>query len=79
MPRFAGSSVAGWTKAGRTDTAVGMVMARRIRRLVGHRFVVWVEVEQIRDGASKTRVICHVEELGIAAPPERLGKNEEVA
>ena len=48
----------------RTDTAAGMAMARRIRRLVGHRVVVWVEVEPIRDGASKSRVIRHVEDLG---------------
>lgn len=48
----------------RTDTPVGLAMARRLRRLVGHRIVLWVEVEQIRDGTSKTRVIRHVEDLG---------------
>ncbi|MHB8318095.1 MAG: hypothetical protein ACYDEP_02520 [Acidimicrobiales bacterium] len=49
----------------RTDTPLGLAMARRIRRLVGHRVVLWVEVEIIRDGASKTRVVRHIEDLGV--------------
>jgi len=52
----------------RTDSAQGMAMARRIRSLVGHRVLVWVEVEVINDGASKVRVVRWIEDLG--AVPE---------
>lgn len=51
----------------RTDSAVGKAMARRIRALVGHRVVLWVEVETVGDGASKVRVVRWVEDLGLAA------------
>jgi hypothetical protein len=51
----------------RTDTASGLTMARRIRSLVGHRVLLWVEVESIADGASKVRVIRWVEDLGPVA------------
>jgi hypothetical protein len=69
----------------RTDTPVGLAMARRLRRLVGHRIVLWVEVEQIRDGTSKTRVIRHVEDLGpvkegaAKAQPQAGGDDEAIA
>lgn len=51
----------------RTDTAIGLAMARRLRGLVGHRVLLWVEVEEINGGASKVRVIRHVEDLGVDA------------
>jgi len=65
----------------RTDSPVGLAMAKRIRRLVGHRIVLWVEVEQIRDGSSKTRVIRHVEDLGMAetTKKQKPEAEEEVA
>jgi len=50
----------------RTDSAVGLAMARRIRSLVGHQVVLWVEVEIISDGGAKVRVIRWVEDLGEA-------------
>lgn len=53
----------------RTDGASGLAMARRLRKLVGHRVVLWVEVEQIKDGASTVRVIRHVEDLADVSSP----------
>jgi hypothetical protein len=40
-------------------------MAKRLVKLVGHRVLLWVEVEPIANGARKSRVIRHVEDLGI--------------
>ena len=55
----------------RTDTPIGLAMARMIRsELVGHRVTVWVEVEQINGGAGKVRVIRHIEDLGMARDAE---------
>lgn len=51
----------------RTDTATGLAMARRIRKLVGHRVALWVEVEQIKDGPSTVRVIRHIEDLAVVS------------
>jgi hypothetical protein len=39
-------------------------MARRLVRLVGHRALLWVEVEPMANGTRKSRVIRHVEDLG---------------
>jgi hypothetical protein len=50
----------------RTDSPDGLAMARRLRGLVGHRVAIWVEVEEINDGANKVRVVRHVEDLGLA-------------
>lgn len=47
----------------RTDTGVGLSMARRLRSLVGHRVLVWVEVEEYDGG--KVRVVRHAEDLGL--------------
>lgn len=48
----------------RTDNPVGRSMARRLVRLVGHRALLWVEVEPMANGTRKSRVIRHVEDLG---------------
>ena len=56
----------------RTDNPIGRSMARRLVKLVGHRVLLWVEVEAIANGARKSRVIRHVEDMGldpaVAAP-----------
>ena len=48
----------------RTDSALGLAMARRLRGLVGHRIAVWVDVQTMSNSANKVRVITHVEDLG---------------
>lgn len=55
----------------RTDTPAGAAMANRLRTLIGHRVAVWVELESINDGATKVRVIRHVEDLGVGAEANR--------
>ena len=51
----------------RTDSPFGLSMARRVRALIGHRVVVWVEVQTMSNGSSnKVRVITHIEDLGEA-------------
>lgn len=47
----------------RTDSSVGLSMARRLRALVGHRVLVWVEVEEYDGG--KARIVRHVEDIGV--------------
>jgi hypothetical protein len=49
----------------RTDNPIGRSMARRLVKLVGHRVLLWVEVETIGNGSRKSRVIRHVEDMGI--------------
>lgn len=49
----------------RTDTAEGLIMANRFRGLLGHRVLVFIEMEAINDGATKVRTIRHVEDLGV--------------
>ena len=39
-------------------------MARRVRGLVSHRVVVWVEVQTKKGGSGNVRVLTHVEDLG---------------
>ncbi len=48
----------------RTDSALGLLMARRVRGLVNHRVVVWVEVQTKKGGSGNVRVLTHVEDLG---------------
>jgi len=48
----------------RTDNEMGRAMATRIKSLVGHRVMLWVELESVNDGATKVRIIRHVEDLG---------------
>ncbi len=62
----------------RTDNPSGLAMARKLRALVGHKVLLWVEVEAIGDGARKVRVVRHVEDRGPAeehdtAPAEAAG------
>jgi hypothetical protein len=49
----------------RTDNPIGRSMARRLVKLVGHRALLWVEVEAIANGSRKSRVIRHVEDMGL--------------
>lgn len=48
----------------RTDSPEGLIMAKRLRSLVGNRVAIWVEVEETGDGDRKVRVVRHVEDLG---------------
>lgn len=50
----------------RTDNPAGKAMAQMFRNdLVGHKVVVWVQVEQMAGSTNKVRVIRHVEDLGV--------------
>lgn len=49
----------------RTDNIMGRNMALKMRDLIGHRVLVWVEVEEYNNGAGKVRVLKHVEDLGV--------------
>lgn len=48
----------------RTDNAAGQSMAKRVRALVGHRVLIWIELETMSNG-NKVRIIRHVEDLGV--------------
>jgi hypothetical protein len=48
----------------RTDSPDGLAMARRLRALKGHRVLIWKEVESVRGGDVKVRMVRHVEDLG---------------
>jgi len=48
----------------RTDSPLGLAMARRIRGLIGHRVAVWVDVQTMANSTNKVRVITHIEDLG---------------
>lgn len=50
----------------RTDAPLGLSMARKVRDLIGHRVVVWVEVEEYNGGQGKVRVLRHVESQGLS-------------
>ncbi len=49
----------------RTDTPLGLSMARRVRALVGHRVVVWIDVQPIKNSTKKSRVLVNIEDLGL--------------
>lgn len=49
----------------RTDNPDGQAIARLSTRLVGHRVTLYIELEQMRGGSKKVRVLRHVEDLGI--------------
>lgn len=53
----------------RTDSAVGLAMARKMSRLVGHDVLVWVFLEPYANGSSKVRVLVNVEDLGVSRDP----------
>jgi hypothetical protein len=47
-----------------TDSEYGRSMARRLRSLIGHKVIVWVEVQTMSNSTNKVRVVSHVEDLG---------------
>ena len=49
----------------RTDNPDGSAIARLGQRLIGHRVVLYVELEPTRNGQSKVRVVRHLEDKGI--------------
>lgn len=49
----------------RTDSADGRAIARGAQELVGHRVTVYVELEAIRGGNTKVRVLRHIESNGV--------------
>ena len=50
----------------RTDGPEGLLMARTLRGLTGHRVALWIEEQTTGNGARKVRVIQHVKDLGWA-------------
>ena len=50
----------------RTDSPEGLLMARTLRALTGHRVALWIEEQTTGNGARKVRVIQHVKDLGWA-------------
>ena len=50
----------------RTDGPEGLLMARTLRGLTGHRVALWIEEQITGNGARKVRVIQHVKDLGWA-------------
>jgi len=57
----------------RTDDSIGLAIARRLRSLKGHRVLLWVEIESFtsKNGSKrKSRVVRHVEDLGLPAADE---------
>ena len=50
----------------RTDSPEGLLMARTLRALTGHRVALWIEEQTTGDGARKVRVIQQVKDLGWA-------------
>lgn len=66
----------------RTDNAFGLHTARRLRELIGHKVLVWVEVETYGNGAGKVRVVRHVQDLGLSEEPlavEALQRRQQAA
>ena len=51
----------------RTDTPEGLAMSNIVRGLVGHKVLVWKELEEMGGGAAgrKVRILRHVEDLGV--------------
>lgn len=50
----------------RTDTAAGLMMATRIRNeLIGHRVLLFIEQQPIKNSKKKARIIVHIEDLGL--------------
>lgn len=48
----------------RTDDPVGKIMANKVRPLVGHEVVVWVELQTMKN-SNKVRVLRHIEDRGL--------------
>lgn len=51
----------------RTDNPDGRAIARATQLLIGHRVTVYVELEAIRGGSTKVRVLRHIEDNGVDA------------
>lgn len=51
----------------RTDTPEGLAMANIVKGLVGHRVLIWKELEEMGGGSNgrKVRILRHVEDLGV--------------
>lgn len=49
----------------RTDDLDGKAMARAAQLLTGHRVTVYIELEPIRGGSQKARVLRHIEDQGL--------------
>lgn len=49
----------------RTDDPDGKAIARQAQLLIGHRVTVYIELEAIRGGATKVRVLRHLDDLGV--------------
>jgi hypothetical protein len=49
----------------RTDSERGRAMARRLRALIGHKVLVYIDLQKMASGSSTVRVIAHVEDLGV--------------
>lgn len=63
----------------RTDNALGLAMAQKFKSLIGHRVLVWVEVEEYNNGQGKVRVVKHVEPLGVDAEFEQKANSTGLA
>lgn len=63
----------------RTDTPEGLAMGNVVRNLVGHKVLVWKELEEMGGGSNgrKVRILRHVEDLGI--DPDFEAKKEQAA
>ncbi|MGW8431189.1 hypothetical protein ACWGJ9_08695 [Curtobacterium citreum] len=49
----------------RTDNSDGQAIARLATRLIGHRVTLYIELEPMKGGQKKVRVLRHIEDLGI--------------
>lgn len=54
----------------RTDSPEGLAMANVVRGLVGHKVLIWKEIEEYNQGKGKVRVLRHVEDLGLVPPDQ---------
>ena len=54
----------------RIDNPIGLDVATRCKNLIGHRVLIWVEVEEYNNGTGKVRIVRHVEDRGEAFPFE---------
>lgn len=48
----------------RTDSASGLMVASEAKSLIGHRVLVYVNVEDMRNSTKKVRVLVHLVDLG---------------
>ena len=49
----------------RTDGPEGLAMANIVRGLVGHKVLIWKEIEEYNGGKGKVRVLRHIEDWGV--------------